>query len=207
LESKERNMSKKIIALILCMIMAIMAVGCGSSETSSEDTNNDSSGSTKVLTILKTGSDKSTEMTTDDVKKLGTVTQSYSGRNKSNNNKRIIKKYTGVDLKKLLEKAGYKNAKVIKITASDGYTKEYEIATLYDLYAYKDEKSTKGTKVNPIIAIAKEGTQMGSNEDFDPNDGMPLQLVYGQADYDSEDTKDFNMQGWVAYVEKIEVEE
>ena len=32
-----------------------------------------------------------------------------------------------------------------------------------------------------------------------------IRLVYGQEDYDSPETKDFNMQGWASWIEKIEV--
>lgn len=81
----------------------------------------------------------------------------------------------------------------MKVICSDGYSREYETEDLSGLYAFADEEDTEGTKVEPILAIEeKDGEKI-------------IRLVYGQEDYDSPETKDFNMQGWASWIEKIEV--
>jgi hypothetical protein len=98
-------------------------------------------------------------------------------------------KYEGVDLKVFMKDAGIADAKDIRVTCDDGYANEYTISDLYDLYAFKSEKGSSKSKVDPMITIKDR------------------RLVMGQADYDAADTKDFNMQNWARDICRIEVED
>mgnify|MGYP003814274289 CR=1 FL=1 len=202
---------KKILAVMICIILALSAAACGSQNsksTSSDSSSSDkSSGTEKILVITAAGSDTEYKMSLNDIEKTGTETCTYSGRNKTNNNERIVKEYTGVDLKKLFAKAGFDNVKTFKVICCDGYTREYELDKLYDLYTFKDNDAKKGTKVGPMLAIVDSDDESSKDDSFDTEDGTPLRIVYGQESYDSDETKDFNMQGWASYVKKIEIEE
>ncbi|MGI6721134.1 MAG: molybdopterin-dependent oxidoreductase [Anaerovoracaceae bacterium] len=201
-------MKKKIFAVILCLVVAFSLVACGSSSNDkAQDDGSQKAGNASKATLTITGDQGDHGYSLADLKAMKQETHDYSGRNKTHGNKRFTSRYTGVDLKTLLSDAGYGDAKEIKVSCSDGYSREYDVDSLYGLYYFPDENTAKGEKVPPMIAIVKKGTRMGSNKDFNPDKGTPLRLVYGQEDFDSKDTMDFNMQGWAAYVKKIEVED
>lgn len=197
---------KRKLQLIAVLTLAFMLLlsGCGSGQ-SEKQTGDETSQGEAVLTVSGyQGEDKS--YTYEDLESLGIKTYSYSGRNKENNNERQVREYSGVSLKEVLEDAGYgKEGENLKVVCSDGYAREYEADSLYDLYFYDGEKAEKGEIVEPILAMMKDGDEMGNDKTYKKEDGSPLRLVFGQTDYDSEYTKDFNMQGWAAYVERIEV--
>lgn len=200
---------KRILTIVICIVMAVIAIACGNgSDNSQEQTGTDSGTNGKViLEIQGEDSSQTCQMSLADIKKIGTTTIQYSARSKEENNKRIIEKYTGVELSKIFAKAGFQDVKIFKVICSDGYTKEYEMDQLNDLYAFKNDTDTKGKKVKPILAIVKNEELSSKDADFDSADGTPLRLVFGQESYDTKETKDFNMQGWASFVETIVVEE
>ncbi len=196
------------IALLLAMLLILG--GCGGSENdatkgAAEESASSQADSSPVLTI---SSDKGeTVYTLAELQALGMETHQYSGRNKEQNNERQVREYTGVLLEKLLKDAGIKTeGAILKVTCSDGYAREYEMDNLSELYFFDGEDAKKGEAVPPMLAVISEGDNMGNDKIYHKTDGSPLRLVYGQADYDSDYTKDFNMQGWACYVETIEVE-
>lgn len=199
-----KRKSQFIAALLL--VFALLLSGCGGSQQDTQNQTGDKAASGEtVLTISGYNGDEKT-YTYGDLEAMGMDTYSYSGRNKENNNERQIREYTGVPLKTLLEDAGYgKEGETIKVICSDGYTREYGTDSLYDLYFYDGEEAEKGEPVETILAMMQDGDDMGNDNVYKTEDGSPLRLVFGQTDYDSEYTKDFNMQGWASYVEKIEV--
>jgi hypothetical protein len=193
-----------LTALLLTVVLAAALAGCSGSrhaEAGSAEKTADT-----VLTIEEEGGGNAVYYSVKELKEVGTVTRTYSGRSKSSKGKRTTVKYTGVDLRTLLDKSGCEDAETIKVSCSDGYTREYQLENLDNLYCFKGSGSEK-EKVKPMIAIVKKGTRLGNNRNFDPNDGTPLRLVCGQAEYDSDESMDFNMQNWAGYVETIEVED
>ena len=199
-----KRKSQFIAALLLVFALLLSGCGDGSGDSQTQAGDKAASGET-VLTISGYNGDEKT-YTYGELEALGMVTHSYSGRNKENNNERQIREYTGVPLKTLLEDAGYgKEKETIKVVCSDGYTREYGTDSLSDLYFYDGETAEKGEPVETILAMLRDGDNMGNDTVYKTEDGSPLRLVFGQTDYDSEYTKDFNMQGWASYVEKIEV--
>ena len=160
----------------------------------------------EILTI--TGSKEKHSYSFAQLEKLGLETFSYSGRNKENNNARQIREYTGILLEVLLKDAGYRTeGAAVIIRCSDGYSRAYELDSLKNLYFFEDEKDEKGEKVAPMLAVIGEGEPMGNAKTYHEKDGSPLRFVFGQADYDSEYAKEFNIQVWASYVEEIEVSE
>ena len=134
------------------------------------------------------------------LKKLGTEKNTYSGRNKKVQNARIFEEYEGVDLKTLMKDAGVKtDGASFKVVCSDGYTREYYVDELYGKYAFEDNDSDKKKEVDPVIAVVEQ--------DEDSEYPSPFKLVYGQADYDTytNDSQDYNVQGWGSYIQYIEV--
>lgn len=196
---------KTYLAAILLLAFVLMISGCTSGQKEAAKTQDSADTGETVLQICGYNGDEKT-YTLGQLEDLGTETLSYSGRNKENNNQRQIRKYTGVPLKSVLEDAGYgKKGEKIKVICSDGYAREYEADSLYELYFYNGESAEKGEPVPAILALLQDGDDMGNKKVYKKEDGSPLRLVFGQTDYDSEYTKDFNMQGWASYVEKIEV--
>ncbi len=200
---------KRILTIIICIVIAAIAISCGNGDSNSqEQTSTDSGTNGKViLEIQGEDSSQTYQMSLADIKKIGTTIIQYSARSKEANNKRTIEKYTGVELSKLFAKAGFQDVKVFKVICSDGYTKEYEMDQLNDLYTFKNDTDTTGKKVKPMLAIVKNEELSSKDDSFDSADGTPLRLVFGQESYDSKETKDFNMQGWASFVETIVVEE
>lgn len=199
-------MKKKLYLIVaLILIVVFVLASCGSSQEETKPSVQGTSADGVILTVSGYNQGEK-NYTYEDLENLGVVTYSYSGRNKENNNERQIGEHTGVLLKTLLEDAGYgKEEETVKFVCSDGYTRDYETEDLYDRYFYENENTEKGKSVQPLLELMKEGADLGNGEKYEKEDGSPLRLVFGQMDYDSEYTKDFNMQGWAAYVERIEV--
>lgn len=193
-----------------CRIAAVLAVavllltGCGADGGAGKT--GYSEPEKVILTI--TGDKEKQSYSFADLEQLGLETFSYSGRNKENNNARQIREYTGIPLEVLLKDAGYSaEGASVTIRCSDGYSREYELDSLKELYFFEDEKAETGRKVPPMLAVIGEGEPMGNEKTYHEKDGSPLRFIFGQADYDSAYAKDFNMQGWASYVEEIEVSE
>ncbi len=105
-----------------------------------------------------------------------------------------------MDLKTLMKDAGFKtDGASFKVVCSDGYTREYYVDELYGKYAFEDNDSDKKKEVDPVIAVVEQ--------DEDSEYPSPFKLVYGQADYDTytNDSQDYNVQGWGSYIQYIEV--
>ena len=200
---------KKVITIILCFVMIFTLISCESNKTSNNESKSETrvSGQDVVLTVKAYDIDGKKTFTLDEYESIGKETHEYSGRNKEQNNERQIREYTGVELKKIFEAAGHKtdDNDIIRIISSDGYTTEFVLNERYGLLAYKDNQATEGTEVPPMLAIIKEGEYMGNDKEYDPKEGTPLRFVYGQADYDSDTMKDFNMQNWASYVKEIQI--
>ena len=190
----KKNKIKRVMAASLCIIIALAFSACGNGD-SNQSENKDSEKEKSEAALVITGyNDDKTEFSLEDIEEMGTETYIFSGRDKKAGNERQIQEFKGVPLAEVLEAAGYgKSGETMKVICSDGYSREYETEDLSGLYAFADEEDTEGTKVEPILAIEeKDGEKI-------------IRLVYGQEDYDSPETKDFNMQGWASWIEKIEV--
>lgn len=183
-----RKQIRKVLALLMCVLVALAVAGCGAgSSNSSGSSSTQKPGKDTVIAVYDAGGKLTAQFMQKDLEKLDTVTKCYSGRNKKAGNKRQIRKYTGVDLKTFLKKAGIGSAENIKVTCDDEYTKEYTVADLYDLYAFdSNSDSAAKKKVDPMITIKDR------------------QLICGQADYDAADSKDFNMQNWASGICRID---
>lgn len=194
---------------LLAVLMAIFFAGCGSGGTDDAGSGQTAGSTDKTAVILTvSGTQGEKEYSLEQLEELGMETCSYSGRNKENNNERQVREYTGVKIRTLLEDAGYgKPGETMKVICSDGYSREYELDSLYDLYFFNGEDAKKGDPVEPMLEVIQEGESMGNDKIYHADEGSPLRLVFGQTDYDSDYTMDFNMQGWASYVEKIEVSE
>lgn len=186
-------MKKKLIVLLSVLMMMLCAACGGSKEVPEYDIDPEAT----TLTVVTAGKEP-VVLTAEDVEAMGVMTNEYSGRNKTVENARIFCTYKGVDLKKFLEEAGFKSDDaIIKVVCGDGYTREYEVDDLYGLYTFESNDDDDCKEVNPMIAFKER-------EDGDEYPS-PFKLVYGQKDYDTNDTQDFNMQGWATYIQYIEV--
>lgn len=189
---------KRIVTLMICIMVAFSLAACGSSEKKEEIPEYTIDTEAVTLTIAGEGHESVTYEVSD-LEKIGTIENTYSGRNKDVENKRQIKTFTGVELNTLLQEAGFETeGACMKIICSDGYTREYTLQDLYGLYAFEGD-SDKKTEVPPMIAIQENQTVK------DKSYPSPFRLVYGQQDYDSKETQDFNMQGWATFVQYIEI--
>ena len=185
---------KKRIVLLLSLIMLMLFAGCGAKEELPEY---EIDPAATTLTVVTAGKDP-VILTAEDVEAMGVMTNDYSGRNKTVKNARVFSTYKGVDLRTFLEEAGFKSKDaIIKVVCGDGYTREYEVDDLYGLYSFESNNNNDCKEVNPMIAFKER-------EDGDDYPS-PFKLVYGQKDYDTNDTQDFNMQGWATYIQYIEV--
>lgn len=185
---------KKKLTLLLSLVLMVLLMACGGSKEVPEY---DIDPEATTLTVVTAGKDP-VVLTKEDVEAMGVMTIDYSGRNKTVENARVFSTYTGVDLKTFLEKAGFRSEDaIIKVVCGDGYTREYEVDDLYGLYSFKSNKDNDCQEVNPMIAFTER-------EDGDEYPS-PFKIVYGQKDYDTNDTQDFNMQGWATYIQYIEV--
>ena len=142
-----------------------------------------------------------------DIKNMAAESGTYSFRNKEKNNIRQFTTFSGVPITTLLKAAGWDGTSdILRITCSDGYSNRYKISEINDLYSYPDSSGTQGTKVPAMIAILEEGSYMGNDLYYHHSEGSPFRLIYGQEDFDSDFTKDFNMQGWGYYISELVVE-
>lgn len=197
---------KSIVTILMCVTMCFVFAACGSdSEEVAEQPQTTEAAATidpEGTDLTVKGDDFEKTYTADDLTALGTETIRYSGRNKKVENARVFQEKTGVDLKTVLADAGLPESKmdkaVLKVTASDEYVNEYELAELYEgKIAFADNDSDKGKEVGAMIAICDEEGDYPS----------PFQIVFGQADYDKFDNsaQDFNVQNWGSYIQIIEV--
>lgn len=150
------------------------------------------SGNTKpsghVLTIEKGSSVK--YYTESDLKKMGTESYRYSFRNKDSSH-RQFDTWSGVKLSVLLKKTGFSGS-TLRVTASDGYTKEYSISDLESSkWAFRKTTGSSGSEVPAIISTS------GSDA---------YRLCFGQSRDDTDDSGDYNMQYWAKYIVTIVVE-
>lgn len=140
-----------------------------------------------------------TVITLSDLEKSAKYTDTtYTGRNKEFNNQRQNIVISGVPVADVLQMAGVEgDIAKIKFKSSDGMVKQFTYETLMeDLFSFA---SGSPVKVPPAISIKENGNY------YDASEGQPFRLVMGQDASDSEETKDFNMQNWVRYVEEITV--
>lgn len=194
---------KKLCLLLICALMICSFTACGSSQTEESSASDVPAYAVdeNATTLTVAGADRDTVVyTTEDLEKMGTVTLQYSGRNKEVQDARQFNTYTGVELNTLLQNAGFETENaVIKITCSDGYTREYDVEDLYGLYTYESNDNDNKTEIVPMIAIQENMSEKGMEYP------SPFKLVFGQADYDNSESMDFNMQGWATFIQYIEV--
>lgn len=142
-----------------------------------------------------------------DIRKMATESYTYSFRNKEKDNARQFTTFIGVPITTLLAEGGWDNSSdVMRIICSDGYSNRYKISEINNLYTYQDGSEKPGEKVPAILAVLEEGSYMGNGLYYHYSEGSPFRLIYGQEDYDSDFTKDFNMQGWGYYVSELAIE-
>ena len=194
-------------AIVLTMVMALLVTGVTGC-TSGTDSNNDKDSAKSypdyvidenatTLTIEGEGHE-AVVLTVEDFQKLDQVTRTYSGRNKQVENARQFLTYTGVDLDELLEYAGYETeGAVLYVMCSDDYTREYELEDLHELYAFSSNDNDEKEEIAPMIALLED--------DPESEYPCPFKLVYGQESYDTLKSQDFNMQGWLYYLQYIYV--
>lgn len=192
---------KKVTKILLCFLLVFTLTACQGG-TSGKEENNELPAYTVdpqavTLTVAGTGAE-TIVYTAEDLAKLGTVTYSYSGRNKQVENARQFFEFTGVELSKVLKASGFDIEDVnIKVVCGDNYTREYSVEDLYELYTYEDNETDNKEEVLPMIAILEP-----SDEAEYPS---PFKLIYGQEDWDTLSAQDFNMQGWATYIQYIEI--
>ena len=186
---------KKWIALITCLMIALSMGACGEEEKETSEYQVDPQATTLIVEGEK---GEATAFTEGELKELGTVTLSYSGRSKSVENARQFFTYEGVELGKVLKAAGIEpEGARMKVYCSDGYTREYDVDELYEMYYFPDNETDDKEKVLPMITIIPaDGT-----EEYP----CPFRLIHGQKDYDTAGAMDFNMQGWASYMQYIRV--
>lgn len=192
---------KKMMIYFFSLVMALSLLGCQKTDPEKNSAKELPSytvdAQTDVLTIAGTGAEM-TVYTADELRELGTVTLSYSGRNKQVENARQFFEFTGVELNRLLEKSGFETEDVdLKIVCSDGYTREYSLEDLYEGYAFQNNEDNEKEAVVPMIAILDV-----SEDAAYPS---PFKLICGQEDWDCREAQDFNMQNWATYIQYIEV--
>lgn len=196
-----RRMRKKLSVLFLALLLCLTMISCGGQEEKGEASRREESvyrvdPQSEMLTIL--GSEGETVYTREELENLGLEERTYSGRDKKVKNARQFFTFSGVDLGVLLEDAGYEtDGGSMKVFCSDGYVREYDLEDLFELYSYQDNDGDDCERIPPMIAVTdeEEGWEYPSS----------FRLVYGQADYDTETSMDFNMQGWACYVQCIEL--
>lgn len=190
-----QRFSEKIIPV------AATVSGDSSAASDSSGTSSDSETSNKYssvptgdsyLTVKGSGLNDTIYLTYDDLESMGTVTITYTGRNKENDNKRQYLKFTGVNLASILNASGWNGTgTTMKVVCSDGYTKKYELSEIMEDYvSFLDDEDTQGYWVPAIVALVDEDT---------------FRLVFGQEDSDADTTMSFNMQGWANHLLSIEI--
>ncbi|MGI6721135.1 MAG: hypothetical protein ACOX4I_01045 [Anaerovoracaceae bacterium] len=140
-----------------------------------------------VLTIIK-GS-KVQYYTASRLKSLGTVSCTYSFRNKESS-QRQTGTWTGVRLKTLIKDSGFSGS-TIRIKAADGYTRDYSLSDLYSgKWAYRKKTGQTHDVVPAIIST--------SGDDC-------YRLCFGQNPGDSDSAGDYNQQYWAKWIDSITV--
>lgn len=191
---------KRFIVILMSAVLVMGMAACSSEESkdtgkSYPDYTIDENATT--LTIEGEGKDP-VVLTVEDFEKIGLEERTYSGRNKQVENARQFLTYSGVDLDELLEYAGFKTEGAeLYVVCSDGYTREYELDELHELYAYSSNENDNKELIAPMIAILED--------DPESEYPCPFKLVYGQESYDTLKSQDFNMQGWLYYIQYIYV--
>lgn len=194
-------MRKRIAAMLTGVFLLFLLTACsnlntGSAVNETETESYEVDAQAATLTIAGQGSE-TVVYTAEAFQEMELETHQYSGRNKTVENTRIFKTYTGIDLKTILKESGFEeDGAIIQVVCSDGYTREYVVEDLYGLYSFKDNETDDKEEVNPMLVV---------QEDEDLEYPSRFMLVYGQQDYDTNDTMDFNMQGWLSYIQYIEV--
>lgn len=196
---------KKIWTILLALVMAFSVAACADDDAQSgaEQDNQEMKYTADVnattLTIM--GANHETVVfEVSDLESMGMITATYSGRNKAVQNARQFESFTGVPLDIVLEAAGFSiEDATMKVICSDGYTREYDVEDLFGLYAYANNESDDKAEVIPIIAI------IDASEDSEYP--APFRLIYGQEDYDTytNETQDYNTQGWASYIQCIQI--
>ena len=155
----------------------------------------------QYLTLKGSGLSKTLYFTLDDLKGLKQYTVVYTGRNKENKNARQYLSFTGVNLATLLNLAGWKGtAKTMQVNCSDGYTRRYDLDEIMEqMVSFQEENDGEGHWVPAMVAL------VSSSKNYDPTEGAPFRLVFGQEPTDTDDTMSFNMQGWASYLKTIEI--
>lgn len=180
-----------------------------SSSVKVEKTQKNENQQTDKYSIKISGSGLSGEVVLSeaDIRNLATESYSYSFRNKEKNNARQYGTFKGVSVSALLKAAGWNGTSdKLRITCTDGYSNRYKLSEINALYTYQEGSETSDTKVPALIAVLDEGSYIGNDLYYHYDDGPPFRLIYGQEDYDSDFTKDFNMQGWGYYISEISID-
>lgn len=174
--------------------------GSSSRRSGGSSSIDDSEDDSPYLTVSGSKVAETVKFSLNEMKNMDLQTIIYTGRNKQYNNERQTIKIKGVALADILDEAGMKSgATTLKVICSDGYIKVYDLQSLLeDAYSYADSES--GELVPTVVAIKEGGSY------YDAGEGNPFRLVMGQADYDSDETKDFNMQNWAKYLEEIVID-
>jgi DMSO/TMAO reductase YedYZ molybdopterin-dependent catalytic subunit len=152
------------------------------------------------LTISGSQVAEPVKLSLNDMQDMGLQTFTFTGRNKLYDNARQTFEITGVTLADLLAAAGASSdATSLKVICSDGYVKVYDLQRLLaDAYSYS--YSDEGELVPAVIAIQENGAY------YDGGEGNPFRLIMGQADWDNDETKDFNMQNWAKNLKEIVID-
>lgn len=191
---------KRLIAIVMAAVLIMGIAACSSTDnkdTGSQYPDYTIDESATTLTIEGKGKEP-VVLTVEDFEKIGLEERTYSGRNKQVENARQFLTYTGVDLDELLEYAGYKTEGAnLYVVCSDGYTREYDLDDLHDLYVFGSNENDNKEEIEPMIAVLKD--------DPESEYPCPFKLVFGQASYDTLKSQDFNMQGWLYYLQYIYV--
>ncbi|NMB35624.1 MAG: S-layer homology domain-containing protein [Firmicutes bacterium] len=175
----------------------------GNSNNSSNNdssSNEDSEDDSPYLTISGSQVAEPVKLSLNDMQDMGLQTFTFTGRNKLYDNARQTFEITGVTLADLLAAAGASSdATSLKVICSDGYVKVYDLQRLLaDAYSYS--YSDEGELVPAVIAIQENGAY------YDGGEGNPFRLIMGQADWDNDETKDFNMQNWAKNLKEIVID-
>jgi hypothetical protein len=175
--------------------------GSGSKSSGNKNSNNGGSDNdTPNLTISGSRVAEPVKISLNDMQKMGLRTFTFTGRNKEYDNARQTIVITGVTLADLLAAAGVSgDAPTLKVICSDGFVKVYDLQSLLS-GAYSYANSDEGQPVPAMIAVQENGAYYNQRE------GNPFRLVMGQADWDNDETKDFNMQNWSKNIKELVID-
>lgn len=152
------------------------------------DSNSSSASKGAAVIYIESGG-KKTGYSLSQLSAMGTVTNTYTYRNKESSHRQFAT-YTGVPISKLLSKAGASGNTLLFI-AKDGYAKEFSRSELTgNKWAFSGETGKGGKSVPAII------TTQGQ---------FACRLVFGQSKDDMDKRGDYNSQYWVKNIKTIEV--